>query len=168
MRAAEQEAFDAFVRARYTELLRLGWALTGDRERAADLVQDALERTLRAWPRVRSQQDPEGYVRRTMVNRNLNLLPRLRREVLGEPADRPSPVSEFDVELWAALLSLPPRQRAVIAMRFYEDLPVAEIADRLGISEGTVKSQTAKAKDRLRAVLGSGVASEVSDGHAGR
>ena len=166
MRAAEREAFDAFVRARYAELLRFGWALTGSHDRAADLVQDALERTLRAWPRLRSQDDPEGYVRRTMVNRNLNLLPRLRREVLGPPSDRPVVSDDPDDSLLAALRALPPRQRAVIAMRFYEDLPVAEIAARLGVSEGTVKSQTAKAKAHLRAALR--VGDEVTDGHVGR
>jgi len=166
MRAAEREAFDAFVRARYAELLRFGWALTGDRDRAADLVQDALERTLRAWPRLRDREDPEGYVRRTMVNRNLNLLPRLRREVLGDPHDRPVTSVDPDDSLVAALRALPSRQRAVIAMRFYEDLPVAEIAARLGVSEGTVKSQTAKAKEKLRAALR--LESEVSDGHVGR
>lgn len=168
MRAQDRDAFDAFVRARYTELLRYGWALTGDRERAADLVQDALERTMRAWPRVRNQGDPEGYVRRTMTNRNLNLVRRLWRERLSDPPELAAPSVESDGLVWQALRALPPQQRTVIALRFYEDLPVAEIARRLGISEGTVKSQTSKAKEHLRAGLLRGEESEVPDGHPGR
>ena len=71
MKKEDRDAFDTFVRDRYPELLRFGPALTGTVEEGADLVQDALERTLRAWARIRSRDDPEGYVRRTMVNRNI-------------------------------------------------------------------------------------------------
>jgi DNA-directed RNA polymerase specialized sigma24 family protein len=77
--SADQDAFDAFVQARLAHLLRFGRALTGSDEAAADLVQDALERTLVRWSRVRST-DPEGYVRRVMVNRNISIWRKLRRE----------------------------------------------------------------------------------------
>ena len=84
-----QKVFDEFARARMPELLRFGHALTGNPHAAADLVQDALERTMLAWPRVEKQGDPEGYVRRIMVNRNISIWRRRRREtlVLDVPED---------------------------------------------------------------------------------
>ena len=80
----EQAAFDAFVRARLPELLRFGRALTGCDEAAADLVQDALERTLLRWPHLQSREHPEGYVRRVMINRNISVWRRSRRERLTD------------------------------------------------------------------------------------
>jgi RNA polymerase sigma-70 factor (sigma-E family) len=160
VKSNDVEAFDAFVRARYAELLRYGRALTGSVEEGADLVQDALERTLRAWPRVRSREDPEGYVRRTMVNRHINTIRRRHREPAMDPLGWTTP--EDDRAVWEAIRLLPPRQQAVIAMRYFEDLSVAQTAERLGVSEGTVKSQTAKAKEHLRVLLG--LNQEVADG----
>jgi RNA polymerase sigma-70 factor (sigma-E family) len=150
----EREEFDAFARGRMRELLRFAHVLTGDPHLAADLVQDALERTLLAWPRILRKDDPEGYVRRAIVNRHVSLWRRTKRErlVAETPdtpyADRPG----RDRDLWAALTTLPPRQRAVIALRYYEDLSEAETAAVLGCSTGTVKSQTFKALAKLRAV----------------
>lgn len=146
--------FDAFVRARLPELLRFGRVLTGSDEAAADLVQDALERTIVHWSRVESRDDPEGYVRRVMINRNISIWRRLRRERITDTlpddgyVDRPR-----DRELWEALLTLPPRQRAVIALRYYEDKTEAEVAAILGCSVGTVKSQASKAIRKLRAIV---------------
>ena len=80
---ADTEAFDAFVRARLPHLLRFGRALTGDEHAAADLVQDALERTLMRWSKVTSE-DPEGYVRRAMVNRSISVWRKLARERLTD------------------------------------------------------------------------------------
>ena len=84
-----RQVFDEFARARMPELLRFGHALTGSPHAAADLVQDALERTMLAWGRVENQGDPEGYVRRIMVNRNISIWRRHRREtlVLDVPED---------------------------------------------------------------------------------
>ncbi|MBE1611166.1 SigE family RNA polymerase sigma factor [Actinopolymorpha pittospori] len=156
MRSEEEEAFDAFVRGRMPELLRFGHMLTGNADAAADLVQDALERTLAAWPRVRNREDPEGYVRRTMVNRNVSIWRRRRREYLMDDlpdetqhVDPPLP----DQELHKALNSLPRRQRAVLVLRFSEDLSERQTAELLGCSVGTVKSQTFKALAKLRAQL---------------
>lgn len=146
--------FDAFVRERLPVLLRFGRVLTGSDEAAADLVQDALERTIMHWARVESRDDPEGYVRRVMVNRNISIWRRLRRERITDTmpddgyVDRPR-----DSELWEALLTLPPRQRAVIALRYYEDKTEAEVAAILGCSVGTVKSQASKAIAKLRALV---------------
>lgn len=156
MRSDDEEVFDEFVRARMPELLRFGHVLTGNPDAAADLVQDALERTLNAWPRVRNRDDPEGYVRRTMVNRNVSIWRKRRREHLVDDLpeqphhDHPEP---FDEELKQALATLPPRQRSVIVLRFAEDLSEQQVAELLGCSVGTVKSQTHKALQKVRARL---------------
>jgi RNA polymerase sigma-70 factor (sigma-E family) len=155
VKSREHDGFDAFVRARLPELLRFGRALTGSEEAGADLVQDALERTLLHWRRVESQQDPEGYVRRIMVNRNISLWRKFGRE---RPTDRVPEQSSMAAEpddgaTWAAVQQLPPRQRAVIALRYYEDLSEAQIAAVLGCSVGTVKSQSSKAMRTLRRLI---------------
>lgn len=148
----EHAAFDAFVRARLPELLRFGRALTGSDEAAADLVQDALERTLLQWSRLESREQPAAYVRRVMINRNISLWRRMRRERLtDEPPEHGSRDCYQDGDLWQAIRALPPRQRVVIALRYYEDLTEAEVAAVMGCSVGTVKSQAAKALRKLRA-----------------
>ena len=145
-------AFDAFVRARLPDLLRFGRVLTGSGDAAADLVQDALERTLLAWPRLNERDDPVAYVRRVMVNRNISVWRRLRRETVTDAVpDGGYTDSHRDHEVWRALQSLPTRQRAVLALRYYEDLSEAEIARVLGCSTGTVKSQASKGMAKLRA-----------------
>ncbi len=149
----DRDSFDAFVRARLPHLLRLGRALTGSEQAGADLVQDALERSLMRWSRIDSE-DPEGYVRRVMVTRNISAWRRVRRERLT--ADVPETSyddPQADPALWAALAQLPPRQRAVIALRYYEDLTEAQTAHLLGISAGTVKSQASRAMAKLRELL---------------
>jgi len=153
---ASRGAFDAFVRARMPELLRFGRVLTGSDHAAWDLVQDALERTMLAWPRLHERDDPVAYVRRVMVNRNISLWRRLRRETVT--AELPDPGyrdRHRDIELWHALATLPARQRAVLALRYYEDLSEVEIARVLGCSPGTVKSQASKGMAKLRALLAS-------------
>lgn len=146
--------FDAFVRARLPQLLRFGRVLTGSNEAAADLVQDALERTIMHWSRVESRDDPEGYVRRVMVNRNISIWRRLRRERITDTLPDDGYVDRHrDRELWSALLTLPPRQRAVIALRYYEDKTEAEVAEILGCSVGTVKSQASKGISKLRVLM---------------
>jgi RNA polymerase sigma-70 factor (sigma-E family) len=151
----EREAFDAFARGRMRELLRFAHVLTGDPHQAADLVQDALERTLLAWPRIIRKDDPEGYVRRAIVNRHVSVWRRLRREQLVADAPESRQFSydvapRRDAALWDALATLPPRQRAVLVLRYYEDLSEADCANVLGCSVGTIKSQASKALARLR------------------
>jgi len=150
--------FDEFARARMPELLRFGHALTGNPHAAADLVQDALERTMIAWPRVEKQGDPEGYVRRIMVNRNISIWRRHRRETLvleipEDPGRRGASHDEpmiRDAALWERIKTLPPRQRTVIVLRYYEDMSEAQIAAIMGSSVGTVKSQASRALAALR------------------
>jgi RNA polymerase sigma-70 factor (sigma-E family) len=154
VRDEDRESFDAFVRARLPELLRFGRVLTGSSEAAADLVQDALERTLMAWGRLESRDEPEGYVRRIMVNRNISIWRKHRREHLtADVYDRGREDRRFDHDLWLALSTLPPRQRAVVVLRYYEDLSEADIARVLGCSVGTVKSQASKALAKLRGTV---------------
>jgi RNA polymerase sigma-70 factor (sigma-E family) len=151
-------AFEDYVRARHAELLRFAHVLTGDPHLAADLVQDALERAGLGWRRIRHQDDPEGYLRRTIVNTYLNRRRALRRERLvadlpersGEPPGADEP---FDSELWTLLATLPPQQRAVLVLRYYLDLSETQIADGLGCSVGTVKSNASRAMAKLRTAL---------------
>jgi RNA polymerase sigma-70 factor (sigma-E family) len=152
--------FEDYVRSRYPELLRFAHVLTGDRELAGDLVQDALERTGVSWRRVRRQDDPEGYVRRIIVNRFINRSRSLRRERLV--ADVPEPPAHLDGEprdelLWRLVATLPRQQRAVLVLRFFLDLSEAQIADVLECSVGTVKSNGSRAMAKLRSALATDV-----------
>jgi RNA polymerase sigma-70 factor (sigma-E family) len=150
---AQVVTFDDFVRARLPQLVRFGRALTGDEERGADLVQDALVRVLPRWDRIWSE-DPEGYVRRVMVNRNISVWRALRRERLAaEPPEGSVEDRVRDQALWAALRRLPPRQRTVIALRYLADQSEAQTAALMGCSVGTVKSQAHAAMQTLHDLL---------------
>jgi RNA polymerase sigma-70 factor (sigma-E family) len=151
----DRKAFDEFVRARLANLLRFGHALTGSPHAGADLVQDALERTMLAWSRIDAKDDPEGYVRRIMVNRNVSIWRRHRRERLVDeiPERHSPPPSERDDTLWEAIKQLPAKQRAVIVLRYYEDYSEAQIAATMGCSAGTVKSQASRAMAKLRELV---------------
>ena len=153
---AGQDAFDAFVRARLPALLRFAYALTGDPHTAADLVQDALERTGMRWSRIERQGDPEGYVRRAILNGRISRWRKHRRETLVDCV--PERLTSYEVpgrddQLWQLLATLPPRQRAVVVLRYYEDMSEVQIAATLGCSPGTVKSQSSKALAKLRVAL---------------
>ncbi len=144
--------FDEFVAARSTGLLRTAYLLTHDHALAEDLLQTALTKAWFAWSRI--QGDPEPYVRKVLVNTFSSWW---RRKWNGEHAyaDLPeTPTGEDGADdrhdLWTAMGRLPRRQRAVIVLRFVEDLSEAETARALGISNGTVKSQTSKALAKLR------------------
>jgi RNA polymerase sigma-70 factor (sigma-E family) len=152
---AAAEQFAAFVSGRGPALQRTAYLLTGDWELAEDLLQTALAKSYVAWGRIR-HKDPEGYVRRVLVNTHASWWHRKWRgeaptEQLPEAA-QPEPWAAVDdrVAVAAALRRLPPRQRAVIVLRFHEDLTEQAVAHTLGISIGTVKSQTAKALAKLR------------------
>ncbi len=149
------EDFAEFVRGRHVELLRFAYLLCGDRYLAEDLVQEALERTGMAWRRVKRQDDPEGYVRRTITNRYLNRLRALRRErLVGDLPERGYVDREPpDGALWRLLAGLPRKQRAVLVLRFYLDYSEAQAAQVLGCSIGTVKSTTSRALAKLREQL---------------
>jgi RNA polymerase sigma-70 factor (sigma-E family) len=147
--------FEEYVVARTPALLRYAYVLTGDAARAEDLVQGALASAYRHWRRI--APDPDAYVRRSVLNAYLNHWRRLlRRELLVDRfPERAAAVEEVEDRdlVWRALSLLPPRQRAVVVLRFYEDLDVARTAELLQISTGTVKSQTSKALASLRTSL---------------
>jgi RNA polymerase sigma-70 factor (sigma-E family) len=149
----DDDDFARFAAERGDALLRYGYLLTGNPHDAADLVQEGLVRLRGAWPRVRSKRDPEAYVRTTMTRLRVNTW-RLRRRERSH-ADLPEhPVfdSAYDDSVWRALGTLPARQRAVLVLRYYEGLPDAEIAEIMGISRGTVRSQAARAIEKLRQI----------------
>jgi RNA polymerase sigma-70 factor (sigma-E family) len=159
-------SFVEYVRSRHAELLRFAHVLCGDPHLAADLVQDALERVGVAWLRIQRQDDPEGYLRRVIVHRYVSRWRALRRErlVADLPERRHIDAEPADRELWGLLAALPPRQRAVLALRFYEDLSEAQIADVLGCSVGTVKSTSSRALTKLRTGLAHRARMSTGDG----
>ena len=154
-----EHGFDAFVRDHAAALVRGAFLLTGDRQLAEDLVQTVLAKVALRWARIVAEGDPVPYVRVAIVRTAIGWR---RRRWWGEVPSSPLPdraggdttaaVAGRDV-LRRALLTLPPRQRAVVVLRFYEDLSEAGTATALGCSVGTVKSQTAKALARLRTQL---------------
>ncbi|MCK2218741.1 SigE family RNA polymerase sigma factor [Actinomadura sp. ATCC 31491] len=150
--------FGAFVAARATSLLRTAYLACGDETEAEDLLQTALERTYRNWDRIR-HDSPEPYVRRVIVNAAISRA--RRRAILSivpthSPPETPAGAVDADLRhvLMEALRALPPRQRAVVVLRYWEDLSETQTAEVLGCSTGTVKSQASKAMAKLRAALG--------------
>jgi RNA polymerase sigma-70 factor (sigma-E family) len=148
--------FDDFVRGSSTRLMRTAVLLVGDRAGAEDLVQEMYERIYVHWRRIHSA--PDAYARKTLANLAANRWRSKGRkpEVALADYDRPTPDGAEDHavrdQLITALQELPPRQRAVIVLRYYEDLTEAQTAEALGCSLGTVKSQASRALDRLRLI----------------
>lgn len=153
--------YTEFVHAVWPKLYRTAYLLLGDHATAEDLVQTALANTYASWRRVRSLEAAHGYAKRALMNtaaswfRKKGWRNEVPTEVLPDaptvtdPADRPAIIS--------ALKELSKGQRAVVVLRYYEDLSVAEAAHVLGCSPGTVKSQTSDALSRLRSILGDAV-----------
>ena len=149
------DGFDAYVAARSTSLLRTAYLLTHDRGLAEDLVQTALSKAWFAWSRI--EGTPDAYVRRIMVNTYATWWRRKWRgeeptEQLPERTAGDGGAGALDdrTDLWRAIGRLPRRQRAVVVLRFYEDLSEADTAALLGCSVGTVKSQLSRALAKLR------------------
>jgi RNA polymerase sigma-70 factor (sigma-E family) len=150
--------FAAYMAARQPSLLRTAYLLTGDQHTAEDLVQTALAKLYLSWDKVQDRGLVDGYVRRILVNENNSLWRRAwkKREVTTDTVpDHRSVVDTPDdgrsAALWEFVQTLPRKQRAVVVLRYYEDLSEAEVADILGISVGTVKSQSSRALAALRA-----------------
>ncbi|WP_433220123.1 SigE family RNA polymerase sigma factor [Microtetraspora malaysiensis] len=157
------DGFTAFVAARSTSLLRTAYLTCGSLGDAEDLLQTALERACLHWDRVCRGGDPEPYIRRIIVNLAISRSRRLAIMRLIPTHTPPElPAAREDIELrhvvMDALRALPPRQRAVVVLRFWDDMTEAQTAKMLGCSVGTVKSQTFKAMKRLRTLLGEEVA----------
>lgn len=170
MNGQDREQFREFMVSRWPDLVRLGYALTGDRWLAEDLAQTALTGACTAWWRVSRADDPDAYVRRMLINANNR---RFRRRRPAEdaralpdsalpdsalpvsampegPLADPAAVADQRSDLMEALRGLPPRQRAVVVLRYWADLSDAQVAALLGCSEGTVRSQAWRALAKLR------------------
>lgn len=154
--AAREAEFTAYMQARQAALLRTAFLLTGDAHTAEDVVATALAKLYLAWDKVRDRESVDGYVRRIIANETTSLWrrPWRRREVAAEALPEAARADTYDegraAAVWSAVSSLPRRQRAVVVLRYYEELSEAEIADVLGISRGTVKSQASRALATLR------------------
>ena len=160
MDQGDEDRFAEFVRAHTASLFRTAYLLTGDYQRAEDVLQAALVRVYQHWPRVDAMDQPAGYARKVVVNQSLSWWrkrsshesPMNLRE---EPAwnGRMDDVAEHE-RVWQAVLSLPRRQRAVTVLRYYEDMSEAQIAETLAMAPGTVKSHSHAAVRRLADLLG--------------
>lgn len=159
------DGFREFVAARYAELLRTAYLMTGSWQSAEDLLQSALLKVMRCWSHV---DDPAGYLHRAMVNQLISFWRRAQRSREWSTAEvpdhgvnpgTPDTVVERD-RLLSGLATLPPRMRAVLVLRYWEDLSEEQTAVLLGCSSGSVKSQASRGLARMRAVLRSEVATE--------
>ena len=157
--AVDDAEFREFFASEYSRLCWLGFLLTGSGAEGEELAQEALVRIWWRWRLGRRPADPASYARRVLVNRQRSLLRRAAVEArsLGRagPAEVILPAeSERAMVLWEAVRSLPPRQRAVLVLRYREDLTEVEVARLLGLPVGTVKSASHRALARLRERLG--------------
>ncbi|MDG6110228.1 SigE family RNA polymerase sigma factor [Dactylosporangium aurantiacum] len=153
--------FDDFVTGRSPALLRFAYLLTGDRHLAEDLTQEALVRAHRRWHAIVGEDGPEPYVRQAILRQYLSW--RRRRASTERPVAEPPDAAPHGAdladrvvdadELWTALRALPRSQRAVVVLRYYEDLPDAQIARLLGCAPATVRVHAFHALHRLRSVL---------------
>lgn len=162
MDVEEEKRFREFVGARSKALLQSAYLLTGDWEHSRDLVQGALAALARRWGQLADPERAEAYARKAVYHAHIDRTRRLswrRERSTAEVPDQP--VREADPadavadrqELMAALRRLPPGQRAVVVLRYFEDRSDAEIAEVLGISKGTVRSQHHKALRALRVTV---------------
>lgn len=151
-----RQDFAAYVQARSAALLRTAYLLTGNRADAEDLLQTALGKTYLAWNRLMKEHMVDAYVRRVMANTRISWWRKRRvaeyaTDVLPErPTGDAFAGADLRSLMMSVLAELPPRQRAVVVLRYYEDMSEAEIADTLGISLGTVKSTASRALSALR------------------
>ncbi len=155
VRADWEDQFVEYFCVRAQPLRRLAYSLCGDWHTAEDLVQLTFVRLYRRWPRLRDES-VDAYARQMVVNAFLTHRRARRREsLMADPPERAATGADptAGLELRRALAALAPRQRAAVVLRYLEDLPVAEVAAILGVTEGTVKSQTARAVQSMRGVF---------------
>lgn len=152
---ASSDTFAEFVLQRSPRLLRTAYLLTHDWAHAEDLLQTALVRAWGAWKRI--EADPEPFVRRVLINVHASWWRRRSRrgeQSVARPPERSAADESVRVdardEVWQAMGKLPPRQRAVLVLRYFEDLSEAQIAEVMGTTVGTVKNQAANALAKLR------------------
>jgi RNA polymerase sigma-70 factor (sigma-E family) len=159
--AQDAPAFEEYAASAWPALYRSSYLLTGSHADAEDLAQQTLLQAYRSWAKVSRADEPAAYVRRMQTNLFISQRrPRARRlELLTDAPPEPRPVPgagpEDRMVLWPHIATLPPRQRAVIVLRYYEQLSEREIAEALGCSTGNVKSTAHRALHALRAAIGS-------------
>jgi RNA polymerase sigma-70 factor (sigma-E family) len=169
MNASADTEFTEFMQGQWTQLVRLGYGLTGDKQLAEDLAQTALARAYASWWRVRRTGSPDAYVRRIMINANISRFRKRRvdERLTGEPPEPGTTVtdglSDERPALMAALMALPYGQRAAVVLRYWMDMSETEAAAVLGCSVGNVKSQASRALAKLR--LSEGLAKGMSNEH---
>ena len=171
MRRRHDEEFDAFMTASWASLYRTAVLMTGDAHLAEDLLQTTMGKVYKAWPRISRVEHPRAYARTVLAHeasswwrkRSSSELPTAIHPDRASIPGHEDRIAEADW-IWQALQQLTTRQRAVLVLRYYEDLTGAEIADALGISEGTVKAHAHQALRTLESTLttgaGSGTGSE--------
>jgi RNA polymerase sigma-70 factor (sigma-E family) len=156
------EEFVEFAEAMSSRLRRMAFLLCGDWHTAEDLAQTTLAKVFVSWRKIRRQDAAHAYAARTLVNTYLadKRLKRAAEVLTGKLPKRPvdSPAPELRMVVLDALAALPPRGRAVVVLRYWEDMSVQQVAAVLGCSQGNVKSQSARALDKLRTVLGDALA----------
>lgn len=166
MATRDKAAFAEFVTARSGALHRAAYLMVGDVELAQDLVQEALTKTYVAWPRLREAGNAEAYTRKVITNTAISWF--RKKSWKGEGATTTGLLPELAAAghaegvtdraaLMAALAELPPRQRAAIVLRFYDDLTEAQTAAAMDCAVGTVKSQVSAGLSKLRTLLGDAV-----------
>ena len=145
--------FERFFRDEYPRLVPMLQALTGDRQRAEDLAQDALAAAQRDWRRIGRYDKPGAWVRRVALNRSSNDRRRQRREAASLQrigvAEPTTETAGHDARLWALVRALPEQQRWAVALHYVEDRSVADVAEVLGCSAGTVKTHLSRARETL-------------------
>ena len=153
---ARANGFRDYVMSRSPSLLRAAYLLTGNRADAEDLVQAALAKTYQAWDRIEDRAALDGYVRRAMINTHISWWRRRKFEEYPTDELPDQPVADhagrgdLHDSLRSAVERLPQRMRAAVVLRYYEDMTEAEVADVLGVSQGTVKSTVSRAVAKLR------------------
>ncbi|RBM05665.1 SigE family RNA polymerase sigma factor [Streptomyces sp. PT12] len=155
----EPPTFTSYVQARGTVLLRAARSLTANPSDAEDLLQTALTKTYLAWERIQDHRAVDGYVRRALINTRTSLWRKRRVDEFAveelpepDPLPQPDPAEQQAIRdaMWRAVVKLPARQRAMVVLRYYEDLSEASTAEVLGVSVGTVKSAVSRALAKLR------------------
>ncbi|MCX4691838.1 SigE family RNA polymerase sigma factor [Streptomyces sp. NBC_01408] len=157
MPSGTEHDFEAFARATQRRLYRTAYLLCGNADSARDLTQTTLAKLFQHWRRVSAADHPEAYARTVLTRTFLAERRRRLRDLLAHTHADPPPVpghAELRVTLLAALAALPPRARAMVVLRYWEDLSTETVAQLLRCSEGTVKSQCSRALAKLRTQLG--------------
>ena len=158
--------FEAFFRREHPRLLALGVTMVGDREVARDVVQESLLRAYLAWTEVAALERPGAWVRRVLINLCTDITRRRGLERVALARSEPEPATQLPdpvpPELWRAVRGLPKLQRGAVALHYVDDLSVAEVAEVLGVSIGTVKTSLSRARSSLAPSLRSMLPGEVT------